>query len=166
MELSFGPNETLIVDDARITYRNFEGRATAYNREGERNFALIIPDQETVDKLIADVSDDGAAWNVKIKAADDDYEKPFMYLPVKVRFNDYGPKVYLKSGERVIQLDEETVGMLDDIDISSVDMEIAPSDRIVTGKPYRTAYLRSIWVTQYIRNDDRFASRFAEHNAQ
>lgn len=169
MELSFGPNGTLIVDDARIaggSYRNFEGRASKFNREGDRSFALILPNQEIVDMLVADVNEYGNAWNVKIRAPKEEGDEPFMFLPVKVKFNEWGPKVYLKSGESVIQLDEETVGMLDDIDISSVDMEIAPSDGMVNGKGYRAAYLRSIWVTQYIRNDDRFASRFAEHNAQ
>lgn len=166
MQLTFGPNGTLIVDDARIAYRNFEGRAFKFNREGDRNFALILPDQDTVDTLIADRNEYGAAWNVKVTPSRDEGDVPFMFLPVKVKFNEWGPKVYLKSGDSVLQLDEETVSMLDDIEISSVDMEIAPSDSIVNGKPYRAAYLRSIWVTQYIRNDDRFAKRFAEHNAQ
>ena len=49
--------------------------------------------------------------------------------------------------------------MLDDIDILSVDLDIRPYDNEINGKPFRSAYLQSIFVTQEV---DRFASRFAE----
>ena len=49
--------------------------------------------------------------------------------------------------------------MLDDIDILSVDMDIRPYDDEINGKPFRSAYLQSIFVTQEF---DRLAARFAE----
>lgn len=82
-----------------------------------------------------------------------------MFLPVKIKFNDRGPNVYLKTGSRVNKLDEESVSCLDDVDIMSVDLDIRPYDWDVNGKSGRTAYLQSISVTQ---NVDRFAARFAE----
>lgn len=148
------------IDDAKIIHRNFEGRAGAYNREGERNFSVVIPNEEIADALIKDVNDDGAGWNVKMKPPREAGEEPFMFLPIKVRFNSYGPKVYLHSGgKRPILLDEDSVKMLDVIDIRSVDLDIRAFDNITSGKPYRTAYLQSIHVTQEI---DRFAARYAE----
>lgn len=51
------------------------------------------------------------------------------------------------------------MGLIDDIDILSVDMDIRPYDWEVNGKTGRTAYLQSMQVTQEV---DRFAARFAE----
>ena len=44
MKITFAPRGILQVDDARIVYRNFTGAATQFNREGDRNFSLVIPD--------------------------------------------------------------------------------------------------------------------------
>ena len=85
-----------------------------------------------------------------------------MYLPVKVKFNDRGPQVYLRTGDRVNRLDEETISVLDDVDIRSVDLDIRPYDWDVNGKSGRTAYLQSIEVIQEI---DRFAARYAEEES-
>lgn len=159
MNINFGPRGTLQIDDAVITYRNFAGRADKYNREGDRNFAVIIPDQETADKLINDLNKYGVGWNVKIRPPRDEDDSPFIYMGVKIRFNDRGPKVFLKSGNRTIRLSEETVARLDDIDILSVDLDIRPYDDMINGKPFRAAYLEGIWVTQ---RTHRFETRFAE----
>ena len=153
MELTFAPRGILQIDDARIMFRNFRGEGDKFNREGDRNFVLIIPNEEIADALTKE------GWNVKIKDPREEGDSPFMYLPVKVKFNERGPQVYLITGNRRNRLDEETVAMLDDIDILSVDMDIRPYDDEINGKPFRSAYLQSIFVTQEI---DRFAARFAE----
>lgn len=148
MRITFVPRDILQIDDARIIYRNFAGRGDKYNREGDRNFAVVIPDEE----MAAQLTDLG--WNVKIKPPREDGDAPFMYLPVKVKFNDRGPNVYLKTGDRQNRLDEESVGLLDNIDIIGVDLDIRPYDWSVNGKEGRTAYLQSIRVVQDV---DRFA---------
>ena len=148
------------IDGAKLIFRNFEGRGDKYNREGDRNFAFVIPNEELANKLMNDINDDGAGWNVKIKPPRDEDDSPFMYLSVKVKFNKYGPRVYLHSGGRKpVLLDSESAKMLDVIDIRSADLDIRAFDNITNGKPYRTAYLQSIHVTQDI---DRFAARYAE----
>lgn len=149
----------LQIDDARIIFRNFAGRPDKYNREGDRNFAVIIPNEEIAEALQNDLNEYGVGWNVKIRPPREEDGDPFIYLPVKVRFNDRGPAVYLKSGNNMNRLDEETVSLLDDIDIRSVDLDIRPYDDVINDKPFRAAYLQSIHVTQEI---DRFAARYAE----
>ena len=149
MHITFAPRGILQIDDAHIIYRNFSGVGGKFNREGDRNFAIVIPDQEAADALIKE------EWNVKIKPPREDGDSPFMYLPVKVKFNERGPACYLVTGSRMNKLDEDSVSCLDDIDILSVDLDVRPYDWIVNGKEGRTAYLQSIKVTQQI---DRFAA--------
>ena len=151
MNVCFAPKDILQIDDARIIFKNFEGRGDKFNREGDRNFSLLIEDPETADAL----ADRG--WNVKIKPGRDEDEEPFMRLPVKVKFTEYGPNVYLRTGDRVNKLDEESIGCLDNIDIASVSMDIRPYDWEVNGRTGRTAYLQSMEVVQRI---DRLAARY------
>lgn len=156
MNVTFAPRGILQIDDAHIIYRNFSGVGSKFNREGDRNFAVVIPDQDLADRLIAE------GWNVKIKPPRDEDDTPFMFLPVKIKFNDRGPNAYLQTGKRMNRLDEESIGCLDDVDILSVDLDIRPYDWGPIGpdqKYGRTAYLQSIKVTQEV---DRFAEKFAE----
>lgn len=153
MHLTFAPKGILQIDDARIIFRNFEGRGDKFNREGDRNFSLLIEDPNTADALIKE------GWNVKIKEGRDEDDGPFMRLPVKVKFTDYGPNIYLITGGRRNELDEESIACLDNIDIESVDMDIRPYDWEVNGRTGRTAYLQSMQVIQRI---DRFAARYAD----
>ena len=158
MNLTFAPRGILQIDDARIIYRNFAGAASKFNRDGDRNFSIVIPDQEMADALVNE------GWNVKIKAPREDGDVPFMTLPVKVKFNDRGPNVYLQTGNRMNRLDEDSIACLDQIDIVSVDLDVRPYDWVLyegtkDEKRGRSAYLQSIKVVQDV---DRFASRFAE----
>lgn len=148
MNITYAPNGILQIDDARIIFRNFAGAPSKFNREGDRNFALVIVNEDIANELIA------KGWNVKIKAPEEEGEAPFMYMTVKVRFSEYGPTIYLKSGDKMVKLDEESVACLDSIDILSVDLDIRPYDWEVNGKTGRAAYLKAIRVTQ---NIDRFA---------
>ena len=153
MNVTFAPRGILQMDDVKIIFRNFSGAPSQYNREGDRNFAVVIPDEGLANRLVED------GWNVKIKDARDAGDPPFMYLPVKIKFNDRGPICYLQTGNRLNKLDEESIDILDNVDIASVDLDIRPYDWTVNGKEGRSAYLQSIKVVQAI---DRFAAQFAE----
>lgn len=155
MEINFKHRGMLEIDHARIIYRNFRGEASKFNRAGDRNFAVVIPDEETAQILI----DDG--WNVKIKPPREDGDTPFMTLAVKVKFNDNGPVAYLETGRNLNKLDEESIAILDDVDILDVCMDLRPYDWEVNGKQGRTAYLQAIKVTQRI---DRFAASYEEED--
>ena len=156
MNICFAPKGILQIDDARIIFKNFEGRGDKFNREGDRNFSLLIEDENTANALIKE------GWNVKIKPGREEGDDPFMRLPVKVKFTDYGPNVYLVTGNRRNELDEESIGCLDNIEIESVDMDIRPYDWEVNGRTGRTAYLQSMEVIQRI---DRFAARYSGNDA-
>ena len=124
----------LEIEDARIIFRNFAGLGSKYNREGDRNFAVIIPNEDIKDRLVED------GWTVKIK------------------FNNRGPAAYFVSGYQFSNLFVDTIKIIDEIDIQSVDMDIRPYDWEVNGKKGRSAYLQAINV---IQNIDRFGAKYA-----
>ena len=154
MEITFAPKGIMQIDDARIIFKNFEGRGDKFNREGDRNFSLLIEDPNTADAMKKQ------GWNVKIKEGRDPDEGPFMRLPVKVKFTEYGPTVYLNSAGNVVKLNEESIGCLDNIEIETVNLDIRPYDWGVNGKTGRTAYLQSMEVVQRI---DRFAAKYGSN---
>ena len=160
MKINFADRGIVQIDNARIIYRNFAGAPSKFNREGDRNFAIVIEDQDIAEALTE------KGWNVRIKPPREEGDDPFMFLPVKVKFNDErnrrrrGPRVYLQNsleGRNRVMLDEDAVGMLDHVDIINVDLDIRPFDWEVQGKTGRTAYLQSICVTQEV---DRFLDRY------
>ena len=112
--------DILRIDDARIINRNFEGRANKYNREGDRNFCVVIEDPDLAQRLAAD------GWNVKIKAPREEGDSPLHFISVKVKFDDdhprLNPSVYLKTGKKMNKLDEEYISILDSVDILTVDL--------------------------------------------
>lgn len=154
MNITFAPKDILQIDDARIIFRNFSGEGSKFNRAGDRNFALLIDDERIANALIE------RGWNVKIKAPREDGDSPFMYMPVKIKFTEFGPSAYLTTGRKMNRLDEGSIDVLDKIDILNVDLDIRPYDWEMNGDTGRSAYLQSIHVTQRI--DDRFASRYEE----
>lgn len=160
MEIIFKDRNIVEINDARIIFRNFSGVGSKFNREGERNFCVVIPNQELADELMNDTNEYGVGWNVKIKESREEGDDPFMFLKVKVNM-DGGrkPTIYLRSGSAMRKLNEDTIDCLDDIDIRKVDMDIRPYDDMFNDKPFRSAYLQSICVTQEV---DRFMERYAD----
>jgi hypothetical protein len=153
MNITVAPRGILQIDDARIIYRNFSGAESQFNRKGDRNFSIVIPTEEIANDLAKQ------GWNIKRKPPRNEEEGPFMHLPVKIKFNDRGPNVWLVSGCKRVKLDEESVGIIDNVDIARVDLDIRPYDWDVNGKSGRTAYLHSMEVVQEL---DRFAARYEE----
>ena len=169
MNINFGPRGILQLDNVRITHRNFEGRASKYNREGDRNFSVIIPNQFIID--ICDDPDipDGVTvadyladlgWNLKKKPPREEGESEFIFLPVKINMNGR-TNVYLQSGRKMVKLDEDTIDIIDNLDIEECDLDIRPYDWHVNGKEGRAAYLQSMKVVQRV---DRFSEEFDDLN--
>lgn len=150
MKITYAPKDILQIDDARIIFRNFSGTPSKFNREGDRNFAVVIPDDETANELLE------RGWHVVVKPPREEDEEPLRFLKVKVKFNDRGPSVYLRTNGKQNRLDEESVSILDSIDIFSVDLDIRPYHWERDGDSGIAAYLQAICVTQEV---DRFMER-------
>lgn len=158
MQLTFAPKGILQFDDVEIKWPNFSGKPDKYNRDGKRTFNIVIPDEEMKDALEAE------GWKVKTKAARDEYEDPLYYMEVKVMYHDedlahLDPVVTLITGRSQNELDEETIGTLDHIDILEIPhMDISPYDWEVNGKTGRTAYLKKAIIVQEV---DRYNAYLA-----
>lgn len=156
MRMDFAPRGVIEFDGVDICSRNFSGEATEWNNQGSRNFSLKIKDSEAIDALINDVNEYGVGFNVKVQPPKEAGDDETGYLKVNVRFNDRGPNILVISGNNRTVLNERTVDTLDGIDIAHVKLSITPYDSIGRdGKPHRTAWLRSMIVTQDLDNVGR-----------
>lgn len=133
------------IEGARIVFRNFAGREGQYNREGDRNFAVLLDDP----KIEKEMKREG--WNVKYLTPRDETEKEQPYVQVSVNYKGRPPKIVLLSnrGGRQVRTDlgEEEVEILDWIEIANVDLILNPYEWSVSGKTGIKAYLKSMFVT-------------------
>lgn len=141
----------LEIEGARIIFRNFSGKADKFNAAGNRNFHVVL-DPDTAMSL----ADDG--WNIKMREPREEGDEPFYHMQVAVRFENFPPKIVLVTKRNQIELNEDTVGMLDNADIADIDLIISPSRWEVNGKTGIKAYLKTMYVTIV---EDRFADKYA-----
>ena len=142
---------TLIMENAKIRFRNFSGRPDEFTREGDRSFALVIDDEDLANKL----KEDG--WNVRMRMPKNDGEDPWYYLKVKVNFGGFPPKIIEVTSRNRVSLNEETVGILDSAELKSVDVEISPYHWEIGGRRGITAYLKTMYATI---EEDPFAAKY------
>lgn len=151
-------DNTVLMEGVRIIFRNFAGREGPYNREGDRNFAVLLDDT-----IAQTLLDDG--WNVKtLKPREDDEadnEAPQPYLPVALKYSEKvrPPRVVLITSRGRTNLDEAGIEMLDWADIKNVDLIVRPFHWNVNGKTGIRAYVQSIYVTI---EEDALEIKYAE----
>lgn len=98
--------KTFMVEDATIIFRNFSGKEGQYNREGDRNFAVIL-DPQLAEEMVAD------GWNVRQLDPREEGEPPTPYIQVSVSFKNRPPRVVLLTSTGRTSLDESSVEVLD-----------------------------------------------------
>jgi len=145
--------KTLNIENGRIMFKNFSGKGTQYNRQGDRNFCVRIDSSEMAESLKAD------GWNIRSLPPRDDGDEPLYYLQVKVSYAVVPPKVYMIAGKAKTLLDEESIDTLDFAEIQGADLIISPYHWEVNGKHGVKAYLKTMYVTI---EQDVFAAKYAE----
>lgn len=152
-------DNTVLMEGVRLVFRNFTGKEGQYNREGDRNFGVILPN-DVAEAMLAD------GWNVKyLKAREDDEDEAEVpWLPVKVGYGKgRPPKIMLVTDRGRTALDEDTIDTLDWADIVNVDLIVRPYNYDVGGRTGISAYVQSMYVTI---EEDALERKYAEMDAQ
>lgn len=134
-------DESAVLEGVQIIYSNFSGRADDFNREGNRNFNIIL-DRETGEKMEKD------GWAVRWQEPREEGDDPRALLNTIVKFGGRRPpKVVMVTGRGQTILDERTIALLDSAEITNVDVIIRPYNWSVGGKSGVKAYVKSLYVT-------------------
>ena len=146
--------KTFKIEDATIVFRNFAGKEGQYNREGDRNFCVILP-EDVATQMLAD------GWNVRYLDARDEGDEPTPYIAVSVNFNNRPPRVVMLTSTTRTQLDESSVEILDWADVKTADLIARGYDWTVNGKSGTKAYLQSLFITI---EEDELERKYAIHD--
>lgn len=133
-------DKNVVMEDVRIIFRNFAGKEGMYNREGDRNFAVLL-DPDVAQAMEKD------GWNVKMLKAREEGDEEQAYLSVSVNFKGRPPEIIMRTSRGRNHLGEDEVELLDWADIRTCDLIVRPYEWVVNGKSGVKAYLKSIYVT-------------------
>lgn len=138
------PNEVQL-EDVRIGWTNFSGAEGKYNKKGEQFFELFLR-SDVASKL----EDEG--YNVKFpeeqEAEEDEYQKD-PHLRIKLRMDGARPpKVVITNGAGgASQLNADTIQILDNVDIATVDIVFRANNYDVNGSTGKSAWLKALYIT-------------------
>lgn len=134
---------TLVMEGAELVFPNFSGKEGPYNREGDRNFCVILPPD-----LAEEMNRDG--WNVKTLKPRQEGDEPRDYIQVSVGYKYRPPLIVLITSKgRTTIPSAEDLDPLDWVDIKNVDLIIRPYSWSVRGETGIKAYLQSLYITIY-----------------
>lgn len=141
--MAYKKKESIIIMGTDLIFRNFTGKGSDFNREGDRNTCIVIPEdrvQELIDK----------GYNVKFLEPKDPQEEKTYYLKINCRLDNIPPSIYMVTSVKTERLDVEndpdSVNKIDYCDIDSIDIEFTPFDWEKGGRSGRAAYLKTLYV--------------------
>jgi hypothetical protein len=145
-------DNTVVMEDVRIVFRNFAGKEGQYNRAGDRNFAVLL-NEDVAEAMAKD------GWNVKALKAREEGDPEQPYLTVAVSFKGRPPRIVMITSRGRTNLDEDECELIDWADIVTTDLIVRPYHWEVGGRTGVKAYLQSIYVTI---NEDELELKYAD----
>lgn len=147
----------LLIHDAQIVFRNFAGREGQYNREGDRNFCVIIP-PEVAEQMLED------RWNVKQLKPREEGVPGDYYIQVSVGFKNRPPNLWLISSKGRVRVSQAECELLDWVDIARAEVLVNPYNwKIRAGTPDEKtgvkAYVKTLVITL---NEDYLELKYAD----
>lgn len=137
--------ENATLENVRIGFRNFSGKAGKYNAEGDRNFVIFLEDD-----IAKQMEADG--WSVKYLNPRDPEEEPQAFIKVKLNYRFKPPRTFMVTSRNKTAIPEEMLDILDWVEIRDSDVIIRPYHWEVNGKTGVTAYLQAIYIN--VQEDD------------
>lgn len=135
------------IEGTKLMFRNFAGAKTQYNREGDRNFHVVI-DKDTADKMDKD------DWFIKINEPKNEGDEVKYTVKVRIGENDE-PSVYvIGENKKPVRFNKGQFKRIDRLNIVDVDVVFhqAASTFEYHGREYHSAYLDKIFIN--ILEDD------------
>lgn len=148
---------TITIEDVQILYTNFSGKPSPFNKDGSRNFCVLLTEE-----VAGVLAEDG--WNVKATKPRDEGDEPRPYLKVTLGYKYKPSRVTLITSKGRQDLPEDMLDMLDMVDIAKVDLIIRPFEWVMMkGTPQETsgiaAYVKSLWV---VLEEDELDLKYAD----
>lgn len=138
-------DNTVMIEDAKILFRNFSGAEGQYNAEGDRNFSVLLDPQ-----VAEAMANDG--WPVKYTKIREEGDIAEPFIQVSVKYQGRGgkavrpPRITMITSRGRTNLGEGEVELLDSAEIISADMIIRPFEWSVGDKSGIKAYLQTLFV--------------------
>lgn len=139
----------ITIENAQLILKNFEGRATQYNQDGNRNFGVILT-PEQAEQAEAD------GWRVRYLKPREEGLDPTPWIKCSLAWRKrngervrVAPRIVMITGRGKSSIDENTVKILDWADIEKVDITMRPYTNM---EGLANGYLKTLYVT--VREDE------------
>lgn len=146
------------IEGTRFIFRtNFSGDPERDSfGSSARKANIMIPDEQQALEL----RDEG--FNIKQTKPREGEEEDFVpkyFVSISLNYDsEWPPKVYLVTGKNMpVLLDEESIGILDKIYVTNVDVVLNPYHNQRTGR--NSLYVKTMYVEQDVE-DDPFAAKY------
>lgn len=144
--------KNVIIENAEILFRNFEGKKGQFNNEGDRSFCVLLDSD-----LASNLKEEG--WNVKWLKPREEGDREQAYLPVKVRYSNFPPKIVLITSQGKSLINEDEVALLDTAEIKTADITLSPYEWSNNGNSGIAAYLKTMYATI---EEDEFERKYMD----
>ena len=146
---------TILIENAKLIFRNFAGREREYNSEGDRNFSVVL-EPELARKML----DEG--WRVKQLKPREEGEEGDYHLKVTVNYKKgRPPRVMMITSRGGTDLGADEVEILDVADIKKADILINGWWSDMAGGGF-SGFLKSAFITL---NEDELEMKYADVNS-